>query len=216
MSFEKIDRKWKFRFQSETLDAIFADLRKMRGFEAHWRLARAYHFRAMQRLGNDGSEAAKIALRHGHESAKWAYSLEPKRVEGHFWMAVCGIEKVRLCGKLSTVLAIGGAKRRLQTALGLDEAFHFAGSHRVLGRIFHLTPRVLGGNDEKAEIHFRRALEIADNSTTRLYFGEFLLSRGDSDGADAQFKAIIAAPRDEDWVWEQARDRASARAHLNR
>lgn len=216
MNFEKIDRKWKFRFQSEVFEAILRDLRKMRGFEAHWRLARAYHFAAMQKLENGESETAKIALRHGWESAKWAYSLELKRVEGQFWMAVCGIERARLCGKISTFLAINGVKRRLQTALELDEAFHFAGSHRVLGRIFHLTPRALGGNDEKAEEHFRRALEIADNSTTRLYFGELLLSRGDTLGANAQFKAIIAAPRDENWVWEQARDRALASAHLGR
>ena len=216
MNFEKIDRKWRFRFQSETLDAIFADLRKMRGFEAHWRLARAYHFAAMQKLENGEGETAKIALRRGWENAKWAYSLEPKRVEGHFWMAVCGIERARLCGKTSTAWALWGAKRQLRIALSLDEAFHFAGSHRVLGRIFHLAPRVLGGNDEKAEEHFRRALEIADNSTTRLYFGELLLSRGEWREANAQFEAIITAPRDDDWVWEQARDRALARVHLKR
>ncbi|MBW3638195.1 MAG: TRAP transporter TatT component family protein, partial [Armatimonadetes bacterium] len=158
MNFEKIDRKWSYRFQNDVFEAVLRDLKRMRGFEAHWRLARAYHFAAMQRLESGEGEAAKIAFARGYEGAKWANSLEPKRVEGQFWMAVCGIERARLCGKLSTILAIGGAKRRLQIALKLDEAFHFAGSHRVLGRIFHLTPRVLGGNDEKAERHFRRAL----------------------------------------------------------
>jgi hypothetical protein len=83
-----------------------------------------------------------------------------------------------------------------------------------LGRIAHLAPKNAGGDAEKSAQLFERALEIADNSTTRLYFGELLRDLGDESAAQAQFEAILGAPDAENWMWEQARDRGKAREHL--
>lgn len=88
---------------------------------------------------------------------------------------------------------------------------------RVAARITHLKPLLLGGSLERSLDLYRRALQIApQNSTTLLYYAEALLADQQKRLARRSLRAIIEAPEDEDWVWEQARDRRLAKAHLER
>ncbi|HEX9996090.1 MAG TPA: TRAP transporter TatT component family protein [Abditibacterium sp.] len=225
MNFEILDDNWKLRGEIEVFESILQELETISThafpddllrFETEWRIGRAHHFAAMRALEHGDLSTAKWRFRKGHEAARWGWAHQPERVEGIFWESVCLLEAVRLQGKIPTLLTLGETRKNLNRALKDDETFHFAGSHRVLGRIFYLAPRFVGGDSRKSEAHFRRALEIADNSTTRLYFGEFLASQSRKGEAKTQFEAILAAQADEHWLWEQARDRILAQNWLEK
>ena len=222
MNFDILDALWKSRHQpqdwhdfgrlleAQTRETVDLAAR----YELDWRRARADQFAAMQHLESGDKTAARRLFECGQDIVLWTLAGEPERVEGRFWWAVNALESGRIGGKWTAFWAIRAARPQLELAAQLDETFHFAGPLRVLGRIAHLAPKNAGGDAEKSAQLFERALEIADNSTTRLYFGELLRDLGDESAAQAQFEAILGAPDAENWMWEQARDRGKAREHL--
>ena len=178
-----------------------------------WRAARLDHFRAM--LFGDSPELARALFAGGAEQARAAAKLEGDRVEAAFWEATCNLEAARLSGKLAAAASLGKAQKQLNRAAQIDERYHFAGPLRVLGRVTHLKPLVLGGNLDYAIAFFERALQISpDNSTTLLYYADALIADNQPAKARSTLKQIIAAPPLENWIWESERDRELARAMM--
>ncbi len=58
------------------------------------------------------------------------------------------------------IALVGKAKALVSRALALDEAYYHAGSHMVLGSLWGSTPKMLGGDTDKAKKHFDRALAL--------------------------------------------------------
>ncbi len=221
LDLETLDALWKARHREadlrdleRLLEALARETTDLSArYELDWRRARLDQFQAMQLLAK-GSEkvdkrAARAAFERGAEVSQWTLA-EPSRGEGRFWHAVNNLEFARMGQKLGALWALRPARAQLKSVLAWDESFHFAGPHRVLGRIAHLAPSRSGGDFQSARAHFERALELCDNSTTRLYFAGLLEDLGDKTGAKAQIEAILAAPDDENWMWEQNRDREKA------
>ncbi len=209
-----LDALWKARHNAQDardlerlLDALSRETQDLPArYELDWRRARLHQFHAMQHLESGDKKAARAGFERGSEVSQWTLG-ESERGEGRFWHAVNALEFARLGNKWGAFWALRFVQSHLKSVLEWDETFHFAGAHRVLGRIAHLAPRRAGGDAAVAQFHFERALEIADNSTTRLYFAELLSDLGQKTAAKAQIEAILASPDDENWRWEQARDR---------
>ena len=218
MDFAEFDALYAQRHQPETLReaerALAANLRDD-SYGWQWRAARLDHFRAMQALETSTEEARALfeqAARRGY----CAQSLQIDGVEGAFWSASCALEAARLSGKLAAGLALGRAQKQLNRAAQIDERYHFAGPLRVLGRVTHLKPLVLGGNLDYALAFFERALQISpDNSTTLLYYADALIADNQPGKARRALQQIIAAPALENWVWESERDRDLARQMID-
>lgn len=216
-----LDALWKTRANAEDfrdlgrlLQALARENTDLEArYELDWRRARWHQFQAMQLLETGDQRAARPEFERGAEVSQWTLD-EPSRGEGRFWHAVNFLEWARIGSKWGTFWALKSSQAQLESVLEWDETFHFAGAHRVLGRIAHLAPRRAGGDGQKAHDHFTRALQIADNSTTRYYFAELLCDLGEKDAAQAQIEAILSAPDDEAWEWEQARDREKAQQWL--
>ena len=190
-------------------------------YEIDFRRARAHQFAAMQLLEKGQTKAARAQFEAGAEVAQWTLSAsadgslgEIERGEGRFWWAANFLEAGRLGGSWPAYWAARGAKPHLERVLAWDETYHFAGALRVLGRVAHLAPPRVGGGLEQSKAHFERALQIADNSTTQIYFAALLDNIGEKDAAKSQIEAILGAPDDENWIWEQARDRQKGREWL--
>lgn len=217
LDLETLDALWKARHNADDgrdlerlLDALARETTALEArYELDWRRARLAQFRAMQSLEGGEKRVARAHFERGAELSQWMLA-EPSRGEGRFWHAVNNLEFARLGLKLGALWALRPARAQLQSVLAWDETLHFAGPHRVLGRIAHLAPSRSGGDFQAARAHFERALQIADNSTTRLYFAGLLEDLGDQSGAKAQIEAILAAPDDENWRWEQSRDQEKA------
>ena len=85
----------------------------------------------------------------------------------------------------------------------------------AIARITHVKPLLLGGSIDRALDMYRRALQIAPhNSTNLLYYAEALMADQQKVQAREIFNQIIAAPIDEQWRAEQARDRQIAQNRI--
>jgi tetratricopeptide (TPR) repeat protein len=180
-------------------------------YEALWRLGRALFFLGQEAQG-------KELTRHYHARAMLfccrAVRLQPSRVEGHFWLGVNLALMAEVENPLKALRHALSAKRSLARAVKLDPAYHAAGPLRVLARLQHKLPRLLGGT-ARARANFERAIKIAPaNTVTRLYFAELLLEAGDKSRARIELETLLNAPHDSHWAFESARDRKIARKML--
>jgi tetratricopeptide (TPR) repeat protein len=184
--------------------------------ERWWRVARLEHFLAMLAQENTDTAAALQHFSIGEKAAQHAMNFDTSDdVAPLFWRSVCKLEAARLRGKLAAARVLAACERDLKRAEGIDDTFHGAGALRVLGRIMHLKPLLLGGDLNQAMKLYQRALQIAPhNSTTQIYYAEALFADRQRLRAREVLQQIIEAPADTSWLWEQERDKTHARSLL--
>lgn len=182
-------------------------------YEVQWRLARAMFF-----LGQQAESRAEKRQLHSSaaDAGARAIALNPERVEGHFWAGVnlaLYAESARAPRGLRAILR---ARSELKRAVEISEGYHEAGPLRVLARLEHKVPRLLGGNRKRSRAYFDRALAIAPNSVTLLYAAELALEDGEQERAAGLLEQIIASPSEKAWQFESSRDREIAKSLLER
>jgi len=183
-------------------------------FEAAWKLARGRYW-----LGTNGLPRAgrKAALEQGVAAARAAAALEPKRPEGHFWIAANMGALAESFGLRQGIKYRAAIRESLETVLAIDPAYQQGSADRALGRWYFKVPGLFGGDNEKSEAHLRKALSYNENSIiTRLFLAETLEDMGQREAAIAQLNAAIAAPIDPEWVPEDTRFKQQAQALLKR
>ncbi len=183
-------------------------------YEVQWRLARALFF-----LGQEAAEPATRSQLHaaGIGAGERAVTLNAERVEGHFWVGVNLALFAENHGGLRGLRALRWAKSELKLALKINEAYHDAGPLRVLGRLAHKAPRWLGGSLRQSEQYYARAIEVAPtNTVTLIYAAELALDRKQLPQAARLLGMIDSLPADNDWEYENRRDRQIARDLLKR
>jgi tetratricopeptide (TPR) repeat protein len=178
-------------------------------FEVAWRLARAKFFLGQE---SESPKAAGTFHLDGIVAGRLAVRERRERVEGHFWT---GVNLAMLAQHESLVLAIVHAlqaKRSLRRAIEIDAAYHSAGPLRVLARLQHKLPRIVGGGPQMARENYRKAISIAPNNTvTRIYFAELLLELSEEAQAQRELEAVLRITADSDWAHETARDKELAK-----
>jgi tetratricopeptide (TPR) repeat protein len=183
-------------------------------YELQWRLSRAMFF-----LGQDARARKDRAQLHrsGIEAGERAIALNDERVEGHFWTGVNLALFAQARPNLIGLRALFWARSELRLAIKLREGYHDAGPLRVLARLEHRAPRLLGGNRKLSRDLFERALEIApNNSVTLLYAAEFAIDRGESERAGSLLRRILDLQIDPEWEYENTRDKEIAQRLLER
>jgi len=215
MTLPEFDSLWEHREDDANFEACFEAAQTADNFEWQWRLARLAHFAGMK-AGEEGDEAgAREQFSVGKAAADLALLEKPRRVEAGFWLATCELERARLKGPLAVAAILNRCQKLLERAMGADEAFHFAGPLRVLGRVTQLKPPVLGGSLERAIALYERALQLFPrHSTTRLYLADALLSDHQSTAAREALRAVLEDSDAQNWLWETARDQQTAREWL--
>ncbi|RYG64624.1 hypothetical protein EON80_18900 [bacterium] len=216
MNLEILDTLWHSRHQNadftdlnRLLDALYRETTDLdHRYQIDWRRARSSHFTAQRELAAGNKRAAHREFERGSDFAQWTLSLDA--AEGRYWWTVNFIEAGRTATKWAEYWALRGAKNQLEQIIQMDETLDFGGPLRALGRVAHLAPPRIGGGLVAAKTYYERALDIADNSTTRLYLAGLLEDMGDKSAARAQIESIINAPTDEERVWEQQQDREKA------
>ena len=181
-------------------------------YEVQWRLARALFFLGQEATtSNDKRQLHEAGIGAGER----AIALNNDRVEGHFWVGVNLALFGQTNGGVRGARAIRWAFGELRLAAKLNESYHDAGPLRVLARLEHKAPRLLGGSRRRSREHFERALTVAPaNSVTLVYAAELFIDEGERDRALSLLKQVIANPIDPEWEFENLRDKEIARSLL--
>jgi tetratricopeptide (TPR) repeat protein len=183
-------------------------------YEVQWRLARALFFLGQEA---DSSGAKRQLHAAGINAGERAIGLSPERVEGHFWAGVNLAMFAESNGGLRGARALMWARSELKLAVKVNESYHDAGPLRVLGRIEHKAPKLLGGNRKRSRQCFDRALQLApQNTVTLLYAAELAIDEGERDRAKFFLEQIIQSPVVLEWEFENRRDRELARSLLEK
>ncbi|MEK6289752.1 MAG: TRAP transporter TatT component family protein [Acidobacteriota bacterium] len=183
-------------------------------YEVQWRLARALFFLGQQAGSRDSGKQLYSA---GIGAGERAIALNPERVEGHFWVGVNLSLFAEVDRGIRGARALRWARAELKRAAAISESYHDAGPLRVLGRLEHKAPRILGGSRKRSRELLERALEIApSNSVTLTYAAELAIDNGERDRAASFLQQVIEHPIDAEWVFENKRDCDLARSLLER
>lgn len=216
MTIPEFDALWERRHEREIFDRCFEAAQTADNFDWQWRLARMAHFAGMQAQEENDNVSALEQFQIGKSAADLALNEKPRRVEASFWLATCELERARLKGPIAVAAILNRCQKLLERASGADEAFHFAGPVRVLGRIVQLKPIVLGGSLDRAMTFYERALQLFPrHSTTRLYLADALICDRQPKRAREELAKVLENSDAHNWVWETARDQKLARAWLD-
>ena len=170
-----------------------------RDYEAAWKLARAHYW-----LGGHAPEAErKQFLETGVEAGRSAAAIEPRKPEGHFWMAANMGALAESFGLRQGSKYRGSIRDALTTVLSIDPAFQQGSADRALGRWYYKVPSLFGGSRKKSEEHLRRSLTYNVNSiASRFFLAETLLGLDRKAEAMAELQRVLDAPADPAWIPE--------------
>jgi tetratricopeptide (TPR) repeat protein len=183
-------------------------------YDSAWKLSRGRYW-----LGTNGLPEGqrKGALEQGIAAARAAAAIEPKRPEGHFWLAANMGALAESFGMRQGIKYRTPIREALETVLALDPGFLQGSADRALGRWYFKVPGMFGGDDHKSEVHLRKALSYNENSViTRLFLAETLEELGHRDQAREQLRAALAAPLDPEWEPEDKHFKQQAEALLKK
>lgn len=164
-----------------------------RSFAALWRTARAFarladHARARQRPGG-------VFGRQGYDYAFRAIQSRPRRVEGHYWAAICVGEYGNDMGILTAVRKGIGGKflRYLRAALRIDPAYDDGGPYRILAMYHYRMPWPMKSH-KKALRFLRRSLIYSPSyGITHAMLAQILADQGRATDARRHIKACLRA-----------------------
>jgi hypothetical protein len=104
------------------------------------------------------------------EFEKSLKSLGKKDVLYLFWGATCWANWIRLnLDSMEAMAEIPKVQWMMQRVLELDEGFYYGGAHLFMGIWLSSTPRTYGGNVQKAQEHFLKAIDLGKGKFLMAY-----------------------------------------------
>jgi cytochrome c-type biogenesis protein CcmH/NrfG len=180
-------------------------------YESAWKLARADYWLGTHEAGH------RAYLEAGLEAARTAIRLQPKRPEGHFWLAANMGALAESFGVRQGIKYRRPVREALEEIIRIDPTFLGGAADRALGRWYFKVPGLFGGSNSKSVEHLRRALKIDPNSTVSWYFlAETLLDMGRKGEARDALQHVLDAPVTAEWAPEDREWKTKARALMPR
>ncbi len=126
--------------------------------------------------------------------------LGKKEVPYLFWAATCWANWIRL--NLDSVEAISELPRvqwMMERALELDEGFYYGGPHLFMGIWYATRPKIAGGNLNKAQEHFLKALDLGQGKflMAHVYYANYCARKMmDRDLFTSTLQKVLETPAD--------------------
>jgi hypothetical protein len=157
-------------------------------YDLAWRLAKFNYYLGAH---SPNSNEQDKAFHEGIEAGKLAVKLQDGKPEGHFWLGANygGSAQISILSGLSEIEDI---KREMETVLKLDEGFQSGSAYMVLGQVYLQSPRLLGGDVQKAIGYFEKGIKFGpDNALLRLRLAEAYAEDHRNADAQKQIDALI-------------------------
>lgn len=189
-----------------------------RDYDALWRAARACAWLAEEFTEKRTREQFAY---HGVQYAKAAAALEPRRVEGHYYLGI----NTGLSATTKTISAypmVPRVRDEAKAAARADENFDHAGPLRLLGGVYAKAPPWPAsiGDNEEGQKYLSRAVQVApDYPENHLLYGDALAGDDKVNEAAHEYKQVLDAPERPEYKHRMERwkrDAASAMQKLGR
>lgn len=182
-----------------------------RDYEAWWRISEFSSYLARQA---SGSEEIKL-LEQAIEAGKKAVELEPRRVEGHFWLGANYGLLAEAKGLLKGLFLVDTIRREMEAVIRLAPDFDQAAGRRVLARVYYRAPFFKGGDKHRSVRLLEESLkQYPQNSLTMLYLADSYWAVGRRKEARAQLENMLKLCPDPLYGPEQEENQAEARDRL--
>jgi tetratricopeptide (TPR) repeat protein len=136
------------------------------------------------------SEDKLAAYDRGREVGKRAVELAPRNPEAHAWYGINTGRWGQTKGIMRSLFLLPTVREAIDTALALDPR-----NLRALalsGNVFFEVPRIAGGDRQKAEAQFRKALEIDPHFTSaRVDLARVLIAAGRHAEARRELQRVL-------------------------
>ena len=159
-------------------------------YELVWRLAK-FNYYLGAHSPND-TERDK-AFRDGIDAGKLAVKLQDGKPDGHFWLGANygGTAKGNTLASLSEIDDI---KREMEAVIKLDAGYQSGSAYMVLGRVYLESPRILGGDTQKAIEFFEQGIKVGPgNALMHAHLAEAYLAAHRNDDARRQIDGVLVA-----------------------
>ena len=158
-------------------------------YELAWRLAKFNYYLGAHSA--DESEKEK-AFRDGIEAGKRAVQLQDSKPEGHFWLGANYGGSAQL-STLAGLSEIEDIKHEMEAVLKLDQGYESGSAYMVLGQVYLASPRILGGDTQKAIEYLEKGLRLGpNNALLRWHLAEAYAQANRNDEARKQIDALRA------------------------
>ncbi|MBI3291248.1 MAG: hypothetical protein HYZ73_00305 [Elusimicrobia bacterium] len=138
---------------------------------------------------------AKSYYLQAYGKAAEAVAEDSTSAGAHFWLGLSSAKLARLAGPFAGLRYVRITEREMKEVIRLDPTFSDAGAHRVLGRLYHKLPRLLGGSEVLSRTHLETAVRVAPRHVlNHLYLAETLEALGKYGEADREAQKVLDLP----------------------
>ena len=117
-----------------------------------------------------------------------------------FWSAACWGSWIRLnLHSMEAQAQLPRVEMMMKRALVLDEGYYYGGPHLFMGIWFASRPKIAGGDLDKAQYHFQKAMTLAQNKflMTKVYYADlYARKQFDRDLFVAILQEVLQTPAD--------------------
>ncbi|MCD2514887.1 hypothetical protein LQ564_01000 [Massilia sp. G4R7] len=131
------------------------------------------------------------------EQARQVAAQHPNSADVLIWYAIIESSYAGAKGGLGALSHVKNAKKNLEQAITLDSNALSGSAYTSLGSLYYQVPGwpIGFGDDKKALENLRRGLAInPDGIDPNFFYGDYLLRKGDVDGAERALRKALQAP----------------------
>jgi len=163
--------------------------REAANYDAWWRLARVRYYIADRE--KDQTRKTRM-FQTGIEAAKKAVASDPKRVEGHFWLAANQGEYADLRGALQSLGLVKTIRKEFEAALAIDPAYENGAIYSALGQIDLNLPRLFGGNERRGIARLEEGIKVGpNNAELKVTLAEIYQKKARRDEAKKLLESVL-------------------------
>jgi len=138
-------------------------------------------------------EAKLAAYGRGREVAQRAIELAPKNHDAHLWYAINTGRWGQAKGMFRSMFLLPTIREEIDVLFALEP--RSVRAHSLAGNVFLRVPALFGGDREKAEAHFRKALEIDPRYTVaRVDLAQVHITNGRYAEARRELRRVLDEP----------------------
>lgn len=131
------------------------------------------------------------------EQARQVAAQHPDSADVLIWYAIIESSYAGAKGGLGALSHVKNAKKNLERAIALEPNALSGSAYTSLGSLYYQVPGwpIGFGDDKKALENLRRGLAInPDGIDPNFFYGDYLLRKGDYDGAERALRRALQAP----------------------